>query len=191
MPTGHWEWFRIDGTRLRAGSFEAGLQVGDRTPYDRRGRVYEVTAMKRAKLASPARRAAGAKRAPAPKPIAAKRGASAIDAILARLQSPERKALEKLRKAIRAAAPRAEECITYRLPAFRLDGKILVAFGARASHCALYPMSAVTVKAHARELDRYDTSAGTIRFPANRPLPASLVRRLVRARIAENAARAR
>jgi uncharacterized protein YdhG (YjbR/CyaY superfamily) len=120
-----------------------------------------------------------------------RRGGSAIDAALSGLRPAERAALEKLRGAIRAAAPRAEECLSYRLPAFRLDGKILVAFGARASHCALYPMSASTVRALARELRSYDTSEGTIRFAADRPLPASLVRKVVRARIAENADRQR
>jgi uncharacterized protein YdhG (YjbR/CyaY superfamily) len=110
-----------------------------------------------------------------------------IDEYLATLSDDQRAALEKLRKAIRAAAPRAEECISYQLAAFRLDGRMLVAFGATASHCAFYPMSASTVKAHRDELAGYETSKGTIRFRAARPLPAALVRKLVKARIAENA----
>lgn len=110
-----------------------------------------------------------------------------IDGYLAALSDDQRKALERLRKTIRASAPNAEECISYRLPAFRLDGKMLVAFGARASHCAFYPMSATTVAAYAAELAGYDTSPGTIRFRADEPLPAMLVRKLVKARIAENA----
>ena len=105
------------------------------------------------------------------------------------MNADQRLALERLRKAIRAAAPQAEECITYRLPAFRLGGRVLVAFGARANHCAFYPMSASTVAAHQDELEAYDTSKGTIRFPAKRPLPVALVRKLVKARIAENADR--
>ena len=109
-----------------------------------------------------------------------------IDEYLAALSDDKRAALEKLRKAIRAAAPKAEECISYRLPAFRLDGKMLVAFGAAANHCAFYPMSGSTVAAHKDELEDYDTSKGTIRFPADHPLPAALVRMLVKARIAEN-----
>jgi uncharacterized protein YdhG (YjbR/CyaY superfamily) len=63
---------------------------------------------------------------------------------------------------------------------------VLVAFGATANHCALYPMSASTVEAHRDELKEYDTSKGTIRFPANKPLPTGLVRKLVKARIQEN-----
>jgi len=110
-----------------------------------------------------------------------------IDEYLAALSDDKRAALERLRKAITAAAPKAEECISYQLPAFRLDGKMLVAFGATANHCAFYPMSSSTVQAHKDELKDYDTSKGAIRFQADHPLPAALVRKLVRARIAENA----
>ena len=116
---------------------------------------------------------------------------STIDEYLAPLSDDKRAPLQKLRKAIQAAAPRAEECISYGLPAFRLDGRPLVAFGAGASHCALYPMSSATIAVHADDLKGYETSKGTIRFPAGKPLPATLVRKLVKARIAENAARAK
>ena len=109
-----------------------------------------------------------------------------VDEYLARVSDDKRVALQKLRKTIKAAAPRAEECISYQLPAYRLNG-MLVAFGATANHCAFYPMSASTVAAHKEELKDYDTSKGTIRFQPDSPLPASLVRKLVKARIAENA----
>src|SRR5215212_7898023 len=109
-----------------------------------------------------------------------------IDEYLAGVSPDQRAALEKVRKAIRAAAPKAEEGISYGLAAFRLEGKPLVAFGASASHCAFYPMSSTTVAAHADDLAGYDTSKGTIRFAADKPLPAALVRKLVKARIAEN-----
>ena len=112
-----------------------------------------------------------------------------IDEYLAAVSEDKRAALEKLRETIRTVAPAAEECISYGLAAFRLDGRLLVAFGASANHCAFYPMSATTVEAHQDDLAEYDTSKGTIRFLANRPLPAALVRKLVKARIAENAAR--
>jgi uncharacterized protein YdhG (YjbR/CyaY superfamily) len=108
-----------------------------------------------------------------------------IDEYLAALGADKRAALEKLRKTIRAIAPKAEEYITYQIPAFRLNGKPLVGFGASAKHCAFYPMSAATVEAHKDELKGYDTSKGTIRFQADKPLPAALVRKLVRARIAD------
>jgi len=110
-----------------------------------------------------------------------------IDGYLSALSDDQRAALEKLRKTIKQAAPKAEECISYQLPAFRLDGRMLVAFGARANHCAFYPMSPATVKDHQQELESYDTSKGTIRFRADKPLPSALVRKLVKARIAENA----
>jgi uncharacterized protein YdhG (YjbR/CyaY superfamily) len=110
-----------------------------------------------------------------------------IDEYLASVTAEQRAALEKIRKAIRAAAPKAEEGISYGLAAFRLDGKPLVAFGARPGHCAFYPMSATTVAALRDDLAGYDTSKGTIRFAANKPLPAALIRKLVKARIAENA----
>ncbi len=113
--------------------------------------------------------------------------AKTIDEYLATLSEDKRAALEKLRKAIQAAAPRAQECISYQLPAFRLDGKMLVAFGATATHCAFYPMSSSTVAAHKDDLENYDTSKGTIRFQPDHPLPAALVRKLVKARIVENA----
>jgi uncharacterized protein YdhG (YjbR/CyaY superfamily) len=114
--------------------------------------------------------------------------ANAIDQYLANLSDDKKAALKTLRKTIQAAAPRAEECISYHLPAFRLDGKPLVAFGASENHCAFYPMSGATVEAHKDLLKGYDTSKGTIRFQMDNPLPASLVRKLVKARIAENAA---
>jgi uncharacterized protein YdhG (YjbR/CyaY superfamily) len=109
-----------------------------------------------------------------------------IDEYLAAVSDDKRVALEKLRKTIKATAPKAEECISYRLPTFRLNGKLLVAFGAAAKHCAFYPMSGSTVKDHKRELMDYDTSKGTIRFQPDNPLPAALVRKLIKARIAEN-----
>ncbi len=113
--------------------------------------------------------------------------AEPIDEYLAKTTPAQRAALTRLRKTIRASAPRAEECISYGLPAFRQDGA-LVAYGATKRHCALYLMSATTAAAHARELEGYDTSKGTVRFAPDEPLPATLVRKLVRARLAENAA---
>jgi uncharacterized protein YdhG (YjbR/CyaY superfamily) len=114
--------------------------------------------------------------------------ARTIDEYLAALSEDKRAALEKIRKTIRAAAPLAEECISYQLPAFRQNG-MLVAFGATATHCAFYLMSSTTVAAHKDDLKDYHTSKGTIRFQADKPLPVALVRKLVKARIAENMAR--
>jgi uncharacterized protein YdhG (YjbR/CyaY superfamily) len=111
--------------------------------------------------------------------------ARTIDEYLAALSADKRAALQKIRKAVRAAAPRAEECISYGLPAFRLDGKGLAAFGAATNHCSFFPMSGKTVAKLAKDLEGYDTSKGTIRFPPGKPLPAGLVKKLVKARMAE------
>jgi len=105
------------------------------------------------------------------------------DDYLAALTEDKRAALQKLRKAIKTAAPKAEECISYQLPAFRLNGKFLVAYGAGANHCGFYPGS--VGQAFKKELKGYDTSKGTVRFSADKPLPAVLVRKLVRLRIEE------
>ena len=109
-----------------------------------------------------------------------------IDEYLAGLSDDKRTALEKVRQAIKAAAPRAEECISYQLPAFKLDGRLLIGFGAAAKHCALY--GALPKEGLEKELARFDVSRGTIRFAPDTPIPATLVRKLVRARIAERAA---
>jgi uncharacterized protein YdhG (YjbR/CyaY superfamily) len=131
----------------------------------------------------------GRKGDPVMKGMKARPKVRTIDDYLAALSDDKRKALERLRKTIHSVAPEAEECISYQLAAFRLHGKPLVAFGATATHCAFYPMSGTTVEAHRDELRKYDTSKGTIRFTAADPLPAALVRKLVKARMAENAAR--
>ena len=114
-----------------------------------------------------------------------------IDEYLAAVSADKRAALEKLRKTIKAIAPQAEECISYGLAAFRLNGILIAGFGASASHCSYFPMSGSIVAAHKDDLKGYDTSKGTIRFPANKPLPVALVRKLVKARIAENEERSR
>ncbi len=105
------------------------------------------------------------------------------DDYLAAVPEDKRAALQKLRMAIKAAAPKAEECISYQVPAFRLNGKFLVAYGAGANHCAFYPGS--VVQALKKELKGYDTSKGTVRFPPDKPLPSALVQKLVRLRIEE------
>jgi uncharacterized protein YdhG (YjbR/CyaY superfamily) len=128
-------------------------------------------------------KAARPSKAARPKPSAPK----SIDEYLAGFKADQQAALETLRKTIRAAAPKAEECISYGLAAFRLNGRPLVGMGATANHCAFYLMSGSTVAAHGDLLKSYDTSKGAIRFPVDQPLPAALVRKLVKARIEENA----
>ena len=111
-----------------------------------------------------------------------------IDDYLAPLSPEKRAALEQLRRAIQSAAPRAEECISYNVPGFRLGGRLLVSFGAAANHCAFYP-GAAPIRTHRSDLKSYSTSTGTVRFPIDQPLPAALVRKLVKTRVAEYAAK--
>lgn len=127
-----------------------------------------------------------AARRPARPPAGAVRAKPATtDQYLAQLGEEQRSALEAVRRTVRGAAPFAEECLSYGLPAFRVDGRPLVAFGASAHHCAFYPMNPATVEAHRRELKDFDTSKGTVRFQPDRPLPPGLVRKLVAARVAD------
>jgi uncharacterized protein YdhG (YjbR/CyaY superfamily) len=120
------------------------------------------------------------------KPRATSRKPKTTDDYLAAVRPDKRAALEALRRSIKAAVPKAEECISYQVPAFRLNGKLLVAYAAAANHCAFYPGS--VVQAVKDELRDYDTSKGTIRFPANKPLPPALVRKLIKLRMAKNEA---
>ena len=96
-----------------------------------------------------------------------------------------RGALEKLRKTIRSAAPRAVEGFHYGVPVFLLDGKPLVCIAAFKSHCGLYPLSPDIIAKYSSELKDFETAKGTIRFSPQNPLPATLVRKIVKTRIAE------
>ena len=113
-----------------------------------------------------------------------KAAAASIDDYLSKLPAEQRAALEVLRRQILAAAPGAEECISYGLPTFKLNGS-LVHFGAAKGHCAFYPQG--VVEHFADRLTAYDTSKGTIRFQPDAPLPETLVREIVEYRVAQNA----
>ena len=104
-----------------------------------------------------------------------------FEGYLAALPREQRGALHRLRKAIHAATPGLEECISYGVPAFRLKGRFLVAMGAAANHCSFYPGSAL--QAVKVDLKGYDTGKGTVRFAPDKPLPPALVKKLVKARI--------
>lgn len=124
---------------------------------------------------------------------ATKRATSAadVDAILGRLPDDQRAALQDLREAIRAAAPMAEECLSYGAPAFRYLGRPLVAYAAAKSHCSLFCMSPALQETYRAELAAFGTSKGSIRFTPETPLPDGLVTRIVRDRSAEIDAKTR
>ena len=111
-----------------------------------------------------------------------------IDEYLASVDSDKREGLERLRAVIKAAAPKAEECIGYGMPMFRLNG-MLVAFAAAKNHCAFYPCNGAAVETFKKELKNFETSKGAIRYQPEKPLPAALVRKIVKTRVAENAAK--
>ena len=108
-----------------------------------------------------------------------------IDEYLAGVPEPARSALGKMRAAIRSAVPpEATETISYRIPAFQHKG-VLVWFAAFSEHCSLFPTASV-IDAFKNELKGFRTSKGTIHFPLDKPLPVALIKKLVRARVAQN-----
>ena len=112
-----------------------------------------------------------------------------IDEYLERVKPEQRAALEKLRQTVHSAAPGAEEYIGYGLAGFKFNGRPLVYFGAWEHHCALYAASPAVQKKFQKELKGFAVSKGTIRFTPDKPLAVALVKKLVKARIAENEVR--
>jgi uncharacterized protein YdhG (YjbR/CyaY superfamily) len=147
-----------------------------------------VAAIERAKkrqtrarrIAAAGRSASAPRRGQTSNPVAAQ-----IDAYLAALPPNARAAVTTLRSAIRAAAPGAVDAFSYRIPAFRLDGRILVWCAAFKQHASLYPITPALLRSHRIDTSGYETAKGTIRFPLDEPVPVALVKRLVKARVAE------
>lgn len=108
-----------------------------------------------------------------------------VRAYFAKASPKARRALAKIRAAIRAAAPRAEEAFSYRIPAFRFEGRMLVWYAAFAHHTSLYPVTGKLRRALGTALRGYESGKGTVRFPLAKPVPTALVRKVVKARIAD------
>jgi uncharacterized protein YdhG (YjbR/CyaY superfamily) len=108
-----------------------------------------------------------------------------IDQYLAELDEPKRSTLERLRQTILEVLPEAEEGISYRLPAFRIDGKVIAGFAAFKNHLSYLPHSGSVFPVLREEVAGYTTSTGALQFPIDAPLPRSLVESLVRVRLAQ------
>jgi uncharacterized protein YdhG (YjbR/CyaY superfamily) len=109
----------------------------------------------------------------------------AIDEYLADVSPKSRAALQKLRKTIRSIVPEVEECISYRMPAFRYRGRIVAGFAATSSGCSYYPFSGTTLDTLAADIEGHSHTKSALHFGADDPLPTSLLKKLLEARIAE------
>ena len=108
-----------------------------------------------------------------------------IDAYLANLEEPKRSTLEQLRRDILGVIPAAEECISYGMPAFRLDGKVLAGFAAFKNHLSYLPHSGSVLEELGAEVAGYTGTKGSLHFPVDHPLPGALVKRLIEVRISQ------
>jgi len=112
-----------------------------------------------------------------------------VENYFASVPEDARVTLEKLRKTIKATVPKAVEVIWYQIPTFKLNDRPLVSIAAFKNHCSLFPMSFAVLNTYKDELKPFHTSKGTLRFPLDQPLPAALVKKVVKARIQEHEAR--
>lgn len=120
------------------------------------------------------------------KPASGLDGTAAVDAYLAGVPEPARTTLQTVRERIRAAAPKeATEIISYRMPAFHYK-RALVSYAAFKDHCSLFPMGSAVLDALGDEVKPYRTAKGTLQFPLDKPMPAALIRKIVKARAAQN-----
>ena len=117
--------------------------------------------------------------------------ANPVEAYLAKLSGPRRTALEVLRRSIREVVPQAEECLSYGIPAYRLEGRVVAGFCARRDGCSYFPFSGRTLATLAPALAGYQRTKSSLHFGPERTLPAALVRRLIRTRLAEPTGRTR
>jgi uncharacterized protein YdhG (YjbR/CyaY superfamily) len=115
-------------------------------------------------------------------------GAEDVADYLSRVPEPQREALERLRRTIKSIVPDAVEVISYQIPTFKRDGRLLVSYAAFKKHCSFFP-GAGPIEMHAKDLKSFETSKGTIQFTPEHPLPTALVKKLVKTRIRLNEGR--
>jgi uncharacterized protein YdhG (YjbR/CyaY superfamily) len=108
-----------------------------------------------------------------------------VDAYLRRLEEPKRSTLQALRRTILEIAPEADQVISYRVPAFSVDGKVVAGFAAFKNHLSYLPFSGSVLEKVADDLDGYTMTKSALHFRVDRPLPKALVRKLIQARLAE------
>lgn len=112
-----------------------------------------------------------------------------VDEYIAAQPEPAAGCLREVRKAIRKALPKAEETLSYKMPAYRVNGEFVLYFAGWKKHYSLYPASAILVDAFQTELTPYEISKGTIRFPLSEPVPVRLIADIARFRVKELAER--
>ena len=113
------------------------------------------------------------------------KAARTVESYLANIAGERRAALDRLRHTLRNLLPAAEECISYGLPAFRVDGRVVAGFAATAKGCSYYPFSSATLRTLADDLKAFKTTKGALQFTPDKPLSVALVRKLVKTRLAE------
>lgn len=112
-----------------------------------------------------------------------------IDDYLAKVPEPQKSTLKALRKMIASALPDAEECISYNVPTFKVNGMGIAGFASYKNHCSYFPMSGTTLTTLKNEVAKYETSKGTLKFAIDQCLPSSLVTKLIKARLKEVASK--
>ncbi len=121
-----------------------------------------------------------------PKSTVSTPGIQAVDDFLAAAPEPQRSTLAKLRDILRTVLPTAEEGLSYGVAAFKVDGRAIAGYAPYKNHCSYFPMSGSVLVELAPELEAYTRTSGALHFPIDKPLPISLVRKLVKARLAQS-----